>query len=47
LINDVRNWWGLVFFIKNSVLFTKWWFHHAVWWTALLVVGLIKLFKVC
>ncbi len=44
---DVRNWWGLVFFIKNSCFFTKWWFHHAVWWTPLRVVRSIKFLKVC
>ena len=44
---DVRNWWGLVFFIKNSCFFTKWWFHHGAWWTALRVVRPIKLLKVC
>ena len=45
LTNDVRNWWGLVFFTKNSCFFTKWWSHHAVCWTPLLVLmvfGLIN-----
>ncbi len=44
---DVRNWWGLVFFITNWCFFTKWWLHHAVWWTALSVVRSIKLLNVC
>ncbi len=44
---NVRNWWGLVFSIENSCFFTKWWFHHAVWWTPLHVVRSIKFLKVC
>jgi hypothetical protein len=34
LINDVRNWWGLVFSLERRCFFTKWSFHHGMWSTA-------------